>query len=258
MHETPDILHKTPNLPLRLVGAGSWEAIQGRHFPLHQHVTWELTYYREGHIECVVGNNVYAVQPGMFILTPPETVHAEYAWTTGYANYFITIDAPPDHPWPRVCFDDADRTFESICRSLVREWAGQVSNREQLLALLLGQLDVLLMRVQEQRQVSSAEQLIREVEQILEARYMTSLSIQAIAKEVGVSPSTLRAQFARLRGRTPLAHLQSLRIQHALAMIHNSDLTLEVIADFCGFHSASHLSRYVKRATGKSPGTFRH
>src|SRR5258707_10108764 len=108
MHESPELLHKTPNSPLRLINAGTWEAPQGKHFLPHQHVTWELTYYRKGHIECVVGEDSYEVQPGMFILTPPGTIHAEYAWTMGYMNYYMAVEAPPDYAWPRVCFDDAD------------------------------------------------------------------------------------------------------------------------------------------------------
>jgi transcriptional regulator GlxA family with amidase domain len=54
-----------------------------------------------------------------------------------------------------------------------------------------------------------------------------------------------------------MSHLQAVRARRAISLLHNSTLTLEAIASMCGYDSASHLSRMVKRSTGKSPGTLR-
>jgi AraC-like DNA-binding protein len=255
MHVSPEVLHKSPQL-LRLVAAGPYAAPVGRHFLPHKHPVWELVYYRSGHIQCPVGSEVYESQPGMFLLTPPETIHAEYAWTA-YSNYYIQIDAPAASPWPRVIQDDADQSFGRLCAAIVREQSAAGSGRDTMLAALLTQLDILLRRSQEQRQLPPAESLVRRVEQILEERYNSGITIASIAQEVNVSPSHLRAQFVRLRGCTPMDYLQSVRVRHAVAMLQSSALTLEIIAGFCGYDSASHLSRHVKRVTGKTPGSLR-
>jgi transcriptional regulator GlxA family with amidase domain len=68
----------------------------------------------------------------------------------------------------------------------------------------------------------------------------------------------LRAYFARLRGCSPLAYVQKVRLQHAWMFLTTSDITLDRIAELSGYDSASHLSRHVKRACGKSPGSLRH
>ena len=52
-------------------------------------------------------------------------------------------------------------------------------------------------------------------------------------------------------------YLQALRVRSALGMLRNGDAGLETIADACGYDSASHLSRHIKRATGVSPGALR-
>jgi transcriptional regulator GlxA family with amidase domain len=54
-----------------------------------------------------------------------------------------------------------------------------------------------------------------------------------------------------------MAYLQAIRVQHALGIIRNSNLSLETVAHACGYDSASHLSRHVKRVTGQSPGALR-
>jgi transcriptional regulator GlxA family with amidase domain len=126
-----------------------------------------------------------------------------------------------------------------------------------MLSLLLGQIDILLRRAYVQRRLSPRERLVRDAERWLEERFAERVVLKDLASEVGVSPSYLSAQFMRLRGRTPMAYLQELRVQHALMLVRNSNLGLETIASLCGYDSASHLSRHVKRATGKSPGSFR-
>jgi transcriptional regulator GlxA family with amidase domain len=55
-----------------------------------------------------------------------------------------------------------------------------------------------------------------------------------------------------------MSTLQTFRIQRALALISQTDLSLENIAQMSGYDSASHMSRYIKRSTGKSPGAFRN
>jgi AraC-like DNA-binding protein len=252
MHDLPDSLHKT----LRLDLAGPHEQPKGKDFPPHEHTTWELVYYRSGHIQCLVGDEFYEGRPGVLLLTPPGVIHAEYAWTA-YSNFWIQVHAPADYPWPRMCLDDAERSFERVCAAIAREWSRQAVGREEMLDLLTNQLAILIERMQERQQLPEAECLVREAEQLIEERFAMGVTIRDIAREVGIAPSSLRAQFVRLRGRSPMAHLQARRVQHALALLRNSSLTLEAVASLCGYDSASHLSRYVKRATGKSPGSLR-
>jgi AraC-like DNA-binding protein len=258
MHDSSERLHKT--LPIRLQcrldAAGSYEAPQGKDFPPHWHRTWEVVYYREGAIECPTGRDVFPGLPGVVIATPPLMVHAERA-ITAYKNFYLQIDAPADHPWPRICYDDEHATLGGVCGALVREHVGQAPDRDEMIALLLDQLDLLLQRARVQPHLPEPERLVREAERLMQERSRGPLRIMDVAREVGVSPSFLRAQFLHLRGRTPRAYLQAVRIQHALSLIRNSNVPLEAVAAACGFDSASHLSRHVKRASGKSPGSLR-
>ena len=256
MHETSQYLHTSPRVPLRLLSAGAYEAAQGRDFPAHCHVSWELVYYRSGCISCPVGDEVYESQPGTFLLTPPQIQHAEYA-VTAYTNYFIGIDASVDQPWPHMCMDTPELIFGNLCTALVREWGRQGVDREGMLTSLVNQLDILLRRTQDEQYISEAERLVQRVEQLLRERFSRPIRIQDIAQEVGVSCSHLRLQFARLRGRSPLLSLQEIRLQHAVTLLRTSSSNLSTIAMLCGYDSASHLSRHIKRALGKSPGALR-
>jgi AraC-like DNA-binding protein len=105
--------------------------------------------------------------------------------------------------------------------------------------------------------VTSAEQLVTQAERIFEERFAARIRIATVAAELGISPSALRASFARLRGTSPRTALQNVRLRHALSHIRNSTLPLQVIADLTGYDSVSHLSRHIKAATGSAPGALR-
>jgi AraC-like DNA-binding protein/mannose-6-phosphate isomerase-like protein (cupin superfamily) len=256
MHSLTQTMHKMTHLSLQVLAAGRYEFAQGQMIRPHQHSSWELVYYLDGAIQCPTGCEIFAVVPGILLLTPPHTIHYELS-LTAWACYAIAIEAPPNHPWPRIYHDDDQRTVASLCDMLVREWRGQEPTRDEMLDVLLRHLDILFQRNHAQHQLSTAEQLVRRVEHLLEERMATAVSMKELAREVGISQTYLRTQFTRLRGRTPSAYLQALRIQHAIALINTSSLSLETIAHLCGYDSASHLSRHVVRARGRRPGTFR-
>jgi mannose-6-phosphate isomerase-like protein (cupin superfamily) len=135
-HTAPDLLHQTLSLriklpkdfmiscPLRLLGAGAYNAARGQDFPPHRHTCWELVFYRAGRIEAPIGDQVFLTRPGMLLLTPPGIVHAERA-LTAYSNYFITLEAPPHYSWPRFVSDDARGSLAYIFRALVEEHTEQ-------------------------------------------------------------------------------------------------------------------------------------
>ncbi|MGW5189827.1 AraC family transcriptional regulator [Kribbella sp. NPDC004138] len=246
MQEATGLVHKSP----RLLGAGVHTAAPGKDYPPHAHTSWELVYYVRGRITCPVGDETYDATPGTVLLTPPHTWHAELS-RTGYANRFLQVDAATTHPWPRLCYDDTDHTLRRVFDTLVRETDGEIRS------LLLAELDLRLKRAAATPPQTPAEQLVAQAEQLFEERFATGLRITQVAADLGISPSGLRAAFARLRKTSPQAALQAVRLRHALAHIRNSTLPLQAVADLTGYHSVSHLTRHVKSATGAPPGALR-
>lgn len=245
-------MHKS----LQLLGAGVHTAGPGKDYPSHAHTSWELVYYVRGRITCPIGDETYAATPGTVLLTPPRTFHAELS-RTGYANRFLQVDAAAGRPWPRVCFDDGERSLGRVFDAIVRESAQPGDESERMCSLLLDELDLLLRRAAAAAPVTAAEQLVAQAERIFEERFASGIRVAEVAAELGISPSGLRAAFARLRGTSPRAALQHVRLRHALGHIRNSTLTLQAIAELTGYDSVSHLSRQVKAATGSAPGALR-
>ena len=256
-------LHKSPDYPscsksdLQLSTVSSYTAGQQQNFPVHQHGAWELIYYQAGYIRCVVDTQTFDTQPGMLLIIPPKTPHFDLA-LTAYRQLYVHLLCDTVPPWLQVYRDDQEHSLSALFTGLRREWRGHAPKRTEMLTLLLRQLDLTLRRKSCEPELTAAEQLVQRAERLFEERLSLSPSVKEVAAEVGVSTSTLRAYFVRLRGYSPKGYLQRLRQRRALELIGNSSLSLEEVAELCGYYSVSHLSRYIKRDTGRTPGAFRY
>lgn len=263
MHKTAGELHKSPDYPslsksdLQLSTVSTYTAGPQQNFPVHQHDAWELIYYRAGYIRCVVAGQTFDTQPGMLLVIPPKTPHFDLA-LTAYKQIYVHLQCGAVPAWLQLYRDDQERSLSALFTGLRREWRGCAPDRTEMLTLLLRQLDITLRRKSCEPEPTAAEQLVQSAERLFEERLSLSPSVKEIAAEVGVSTSSLRAYFVKLRGYSPKVYLQGLQQRRALELIGNSNLSLEAIAELCGYYSVSHLSRYIKRDTGRTPGAFRN
>jgi AraC-like DNA-binding protein len=256
MHNSPLRLHETTFSGLELQSTGCSRNPTGVGKSLHTHNVWEVVYYLEGQPQCQMGDHLIETHPGLLFCIPPGLTHGEIA-RGPWSCYYLLIDSAPFGDEMLQLVDDAERPAQDVIASLIREWTSEREHRLEMLSLLLGQLHVLLRRMAPVVAPSSAELLVRRFERLLEERFTEPITISGLCAELGVSDSYMRALFSRLRGQSPMHRLQQLRARHALGAIQSSNQSLEVIAELCGYASASHLSRQIKKVTGRTPGEFR-
>lgn len=242
-------LHGTP---IRILGGGGHAAARGCDMPPHRHDCWELVCYRSGRPQLVVEGVAHDASAGLVWLTPPGRMHAERA-ITAYANWYVVIAASAQQPWPLLGRDDAGGSIERLCSTIVAELRREAPDRAAMLVCLAGELDLRLRRL---GAGSAKRPLVAEAESLLD-QADGALSIAALARRLGVAPSTLRAAFHAERGASPAASFRSRRVQRAVDLLAHTDLTLDAVAAQCGFHSSSHLSRWIRRQHGCSPGRLR-
>jgi AraC-like DNA-binding protein len=84
-----------------------------------------------------------------------------------------------------------------------------------------------------------------------------SWTIEDLAKEVGMSRSTLAERFAALVGVPPMQYLAQWRIQLSASLLRSSSAGLAEIADRVGYGSEAALSRAFKRLVGVAPAAYR-
>jgi AraC family transcriptional regulator len=92
---------------------------------------------------------------------------------------------------------------------------------------------------------------------ILHTRFPERLSVACVAAQVRVHPVHLARTFRRQWKCTVGEYLRQRRLQYACGELIASDRPLAEIALAAGFVDQSHLSRHLRRFTGRSPAAFR-
>ncbi|HYI25941.1 MAG TPA: AraC family transcriptional regulator [Thermomicrobiales bacterium] len=256
MHKSPRNMHETQPGTRWLHSAGPYRSELGIGKPLHTHPVWEVVYYLQGHPKCRVNDDLYDTEPGLMIALPPGVPHGEVT-NAPWACYWVLFDDPDLVRQTTVIIDDSDASLRQAIALLVREWRSDQPHREAMIDALLCQLGVIIQRATAAAIPTSAELLVEQFERALEDQFQDMVSISVLCEQFGVSASYMRAQFRRYRGVSPMERVQQMRVRQAISSIQNSTLTLDAIAETCGYSSASHLSRQVKRVTGRPPGSFR-
>jgi AraC family transcriptional activator FtrA len=83
------------------------------------------------------------------------------------------------------------------------------------------------------------------------------LTVETMARQALMSPRTFARRFRSVTGTTPLQWLLRQRILQAQRLLESSDLPVDVVAQRCGFGSASVLRTHFKRMLDTSPLTYR-
>jgi AraC-like DNA-binding protein len=81
--------------------------------------------------------------------------------------------------------------------------------------------------------------------------------LPALARELGVSPHHLSRVFHAHTGHTIAQHRLMLRSREALQRIAEGEDSLARLAAELGFADQSHLTRAIRRQTGRTPGQLR-
>ena len=83
------------------------------------------------------------------------------------------------------------------------------------------------------------------------------LSVEMIAKEIGISRRTLERHFGEQTGSTVLQEILSCRIARAKRMLAETNVPIKYVAHSAGFTSVSNLCKVFRRELDLTPGEYR-
>ena len=97
----------------------------------------------------------------------------------------------------------------------------------------------------------------QQITDYIREHFRSDLSIAEIARQLDMSESHLRAEFARESAQSPLAFLTELRMAYALELLQKGKYTIQEVARRVGIPSGPRFRRTFQRYYGFPPSRYR-
>ena len=95
------------------------------------------------------------------------------------------------------------------------------------------------------------------IEGYVKANIDRELSVKDICENIGISKSALYTNMHLFKGCTVSEYINAKRVEKSSDLLINTDYSLEMISQMCGFGSNAYFSRIYKKIMGISPLKYR-
>jgi AraC family transcriptional regulator len=99
--------------------------------------------------------------------------------------------------------------------------------------------------------------LMKQAEKKIRHNAFESFELRSIARELSVSPAQLTKRFKAYYGLKPTEYLTQLRLEKARSLLLETYLTLDQIAQCCGYENGFYLSRIFSKQFSLPPTEYR-
>ena len=156
-----------------------------------------------------------------------------------------------------VSFKDS-KDAENLFRKLLRQDTERPESHAEAMSLLYG-IYATAIRARETHYLSGSTRSVIEGARarILRDFASADLTVASLASDANMSEVHFRTRFKELYGTPPAAFINGCRIAHAKELLSLNYLSLEEIAESCGFSSASYLCRVFKQYEGITAAQYR-
>ena len=231
------------------IGAYSKEKVN-----FHKHKDYELFIYSSGKGKLHIDGQVYDAEQGMIVVMPPNIVHGsishdnlQYLAISGRSDELLHIDTP-------IIFKDNERGDGFSLLQMI--FANRYESQEYFNSLCVAFIHFVLKNV---KITNSIEKTVNRIKRQLILNFHDSdFNVTELLKQSGYAEDYIRAHFKKLVGKTPVAYLNELRINHAkdLINIYQNSMPLIDISFNCGFDDYIYFSRKFKQVVGVSPNAY--
>ncbi|MEL6915010.1 MAG: AraC family transcriptional regulator [Pseudomonadota bacterium] len=268
--DAPGAITITP-LP-QIAARAAWRAET-----LHASDAHTLLWFTKGQGRIVVEGkrSTFAINTVVFL--PAGTPHAFDA-RPGHFGQVLTAAPHPTLEMPEapilyrvrdvIQHGEFVSLFEALQRELTRNGAPVQDTpvtpipelRMRAARLHVGLIGVWLSRQTNQlrtAQANASEALARRFTQLVERDYAKGRSVDALARELGVTPTHLTRACKSALGLSAHTLLNERVMHEARAMLTQTSRPVGQIAQGLGFSSAAYFTRAFQKQTGRTPSAFR-
>ena len=215
------------------------------------------------------GEARYAVEDAML----KAIRRGDIAEATHQQNLFMGFSLDQRVPDPLRDVKDMIIAFNTLCRKAIEQAAvhplyidgisGQfvaeieaAENTEQVEALIPRMIRHYCLLVQ-RHSLASYSAIIRSCLNYIDFHYMEPLSLDSLAARFSVNKNYLSARFHKEKGTTVTEYINQIRVLRATGLLRNSSLSVQQVAEQCGFADGNYFTRIFRKIQGITPNEYR-
>ncbi len=246
-------------------------------YPVHIHSNYELIIVVNSSYYCELNKIELTLKPGEFLIVKPGDCHQDHLYDgqSHYVLHFVLKSEKFGKQADIKLFHNEAMPGEQIGKHDI----------ESSLKLLNGlayesiNSDIYSERIQDALLEVGFWKFVREIPKqvlsehfivitksiefqqrlynVFDKHYNSSLNVERMAKQMGMSKRNLCYYCKDLLGITPAKALTAYRMSKALDLLGDKSLSIQDISDKLGFENPFHFSKVFKKIYGKSPAKYR-
>jgi AraC family transcriptional regulator len=230
----------------------------------HSHENAHFCFVLEGSYTESHNRQELECKPFTLTFRPPGEVH-EDRFHNREVRVF-TIEIPPR--WMERLAQDSiylgrsinfkDGFVPKLSERIVREFHRMETGAGLIIEGLTLEIMAETARYSAQNVEPTIPRWLKRAKDLLHARFAENLTLEQIAREVGIHPVHLASVFRQKYHCTVGEYIRQLRIEYACREISKGEMPLAIIALEAGFANQGHFSSTFKRMTGLTPAAYRN
>lgn len=237
-------------------------------YPAHMHDPVEMVIVRKGYVNMTVNGTAYVLEPNTVMMVFPGMIHSYDFVSEGAEGLFVgftpeSIDefrSSLINLWPvvpMVKMSECPPEIEEVVSKLE-----QLSVQEGPRPLLLAYIHLLVSCVFTRLELLPSSELNKDnfmykVMYYIQQHSGENLSLDSVAKEMGVGRSHLSHLFSQKLNLNFRRFLNTIRVEKACILLQDSPMSIKEVCYECGFESTRTFHRAFLEEQKMTPGEYR-
>lgn len=243
---------------------------------MHAHQHCELFFLLSGQRRYFVGHSIYLVEAGDLVIIPPNQLHRTTQTTKAtYERYLLNFYVEDHRSFGQSIGDDAfkqllrggcvsfppdiARDIRQVMMKIEHEQSTPSAYAKPVISNLIQSilLDALCHGQEKEPYHGECADKVQQVARYITYHYDEPITLSSAASMAIMETTYFSKQFKALTGFGFYKYLTHTRIQASERLLSETKLSINEVAERCGFSEANHFGNVFKRWVGMSPTEYR-
>lgn len=240
----------------------------------HKHLRIEINYVKKGYCILHLDNESVTFREGEIMIITPDVNHLFEAGSEGttlmqleflpeiFSHFNFNGETGDFVPNSVFLFSEENRLIKivnnirimRVVQRIVNELEAKSPYYQYLVVMYYAELLILIYRYMDESYLPiCTNESLKKALAYIRLNFHKDINITNVAEHTGISERHLRGLFAQHLNLSPLDYLNQIRINKAVEMLRNTEMSIKEICFRCGFQSPQYFSRIFKQQIGISP-----